>query len=151
VQGSLNFSEFMRREISKFGVGQAAVDMSFQTNVEFPEIFLIDRIIGEVPLDVYTINVADILSQSELNDESVQKEYFLEKADINAKLIENNIGSDVINEVFKQLDAKGRLVDIRSIVQMLLGLQASKEAVVGFLRAVGMPDSVITRAFVYVT
>ncbi|MEM3781466.1 MAG: ATP-binding protein [Candidatus Micrarchaeaceae archaeon] len=151
LQGSLNFSEFMRREISKFGVGQAAIDMSFQTNVEFPEIFLIDRIIGEVPLDVYTINVADILSQSELNDGSIQKEYFLEKADINAKLIENNIGSDVIAEIFKQLDAKGRLADVRGLVQMLLGAQASKEAIVGFLRAIGMPDSVITRAFIYAT
>ncbi|MGC8675957.1 MAG: ATP-binding protein [Candidatus Micrarchaeia archaeon] len=151
LQGSLNFSEFMRREISKFGVGQAAVDMSFQTNVEFPEIFLLDRVVGEVPLDVYTINVADILSQSELADETVQKEYFLEKADISAKLIENNVGSEIIEDVFKQLDAKGRLADVRSLVQLLLGKQVSKEAIVGFLRAIGLPDSVITRAFVYVT
>ena len=46
LQGSLNFSDFMRKEISKFGVGQAAVDMSFQTSVQFPEVFVIDKIVA---------------------------------------------------------------------------------------------------------
>jgi DNA helicase HerA-like ATPase len=33
IQGSLNFSQFIRSEISKLGVGEAAVDMSFQTSL----------------------------------------------------------------------------------------------------------------------
>jgi len=151
LQGSLNFSDFIRTEISKFGVGQAAVDMSFQMNVEFPDIFLLDRVIGEMPFDVYTINVSEILSQSELNDESVQKEYFLEKADLNAKLIESNIGSEIIADIFKQLDEKNRLVDIRTMVQLMLNEKLNKETIVVFLRSLGLPDQLITRAFIYVT
>ena len=36
LQSSLNFSSFIRREIGKFGVGQAAVDMAFQTSLQVP-------------------------------------------------------------------------------------------------------------------
>ncbi len=58
LQGSLNFSDFIRAEISKFGVGQAAVDMAFQTSLRFPEIFVLDKIYGEEPLYVYTIDLS---------------------------------------------------------------------------------------------
>ncbi|MGC8628681.1 MAG: ATP-binding protein [Candidatus Micrarchaeia archaeon] len=151
LQGSLNFSEYIRREISKFGVGQAAIDMSFQSNVDFPDIFVLDRVIGEVPLDVYTVNIADILTQSELSDPNLQKEYFLEKVDINAKFIESNISSDIIDDVFKQLDAKGRQTDIRGFVQILLNEKINKETIVSFLRNLGLPDTIITRVFIYLT
>ena len=83
----------MRREISKFGVGQAAIDMSFQTSMQFPEVFILDRIIGEVPLDVYTITMADILTDSELADPDVQKEQYLERIDLNSKFIQANVNS----------------------------------------------------------
>ena len=66
IQGSLNFSDFIRDEISKFGVGQAAVEMAFQTALRFPETFLLERIHGEEPLYVYTIDLSDILTQSEI-------------------------------------------------------------------------------------
>ncbi len=36
LQGSLNFSNFIRTEISNFGVGQAAVEMAFQTAHQVP-------------------------------------------------------------------------------------------------------------------
>ena len=63
LQGSLNFSEFIRSEITKMGVGQAAIDMSFQTSSQFPSRpFIINRIVGEVPLDVYTFTLADLVA-----------------------------------------------------------------------------------------
>ena len=125
--------------------------MSFQSNVDFPDIFVLDRVIGEVPLDVYTVNIADILTQSELSDPNLQKEYFLEKVDINAKFIESNISSDIIDDVFKQLDAKGRQTDIRGFVQILLNEKINKETIVSFLRNLGLPDTIITRVFIYLT
>jgi DNA helicase HerA-like ATPase len=151
LQGSLNFSDFMRREIGKFGVGQAAVDMSFQTSVQFPEVFLIDRIVGEIPLDVYTVTIAEILNQQELNDANVQKEYYFEKIDLNTELIQANIDSRTINSIFKELDARNRLVDIRSLVQIMSDEKVSKDVVVELLRGFGLSDSVITRVFIYVT
>ncbi|MGC8547556.1 MAG: ATP-binding protein, partial [Candidatus Micrarchaeia archaeon] len=151
LQGSLNFSDYMRKEISSFGVGQAAIDMSFQVNVDFPETFVINRVVGEVPLDVYTINVADILTQSELADESIQKEYFLEKIDMTSKFVENNISSDSMNNIFAKFDAQSRLLDIRSFLQILINEKISKETITNFLRSLGLPDAIIIRAFTYVT
>jgi DNA helicase HerA-like ATPase len=151
LQGSLNFSDFMRKEISTFGVGQAAIDMSFQTSVQFPEVFLIQKIVGEIPLDVYTITVADILNQQELADINIQKEYYLEKIDLDSKLIQANVSSDIVNNVFKELDARNRMVDIRGLVQVFINEHVSKEAIVELLRSFGLSDSVITRVFAYVT
>ncbi len=151
LQGSLNFSDFMRKEIGKFGVGQAAVDMSFQTSVQFPEVFLIDRIVGEIPLDVYTLTIADIMSQQELADSNVQKEYYFERIDLNSKLIQVNISSETINSIFKQLDAANRMMDIRGLVQMLTAEKVSKDTIVELLRSFGLSDTLITKVFVYVT
>ena len=151
LQGSLNFSSFMRQEISKFGVGQAAIDMSFQTNVQFPSVFLMERIVGELPLGMYTVTVAEVLSQSELADQAVQKEYYLEKIDLNSKLIENNIGSETINKIFSELDARSRFIDIRGLVQIMFTEKVSKDTIVAFLRSLGLPDGIITKVFVYIS
>jgi hypothetical protein len=151
LQGSLNFSDFMRKEIGKFGVGQAAVDMSFQTSVQFPEVFLIDRIIGEIPLDVYTISMSDVLSQVELADPNVQREYYMERIDLNSKLIEANVNSDVINSIFKDLDMRNRTMDIRGLVQTMLNNKVGKDEIILLLRSMGLSDSAITKIFIYVT
>ncbi len=151
LQGSLNFSDFMRKEISKFGVGQAAVDMSFQTSVQFPEVFVIDKIIGEVPLDVYTITMSDVLSQLELSDPNVQREYYMERIDLNSKLIEANVNSEVINSIFKELDQRNRMMDIRSLVQTMSNNKVNKEEIITLLRSMGLSDSAITKTFVYIT
>jgi hypothetical protein len=151
LQGSLNFSEFMRKEISKFGVGQAAVDMSFQTSMQFPEVFLLDKIIGEIPLDVYTITIADVLNQDELNDPNLQKEYYLERIDLSSKLIQANINSDEINNLFRELDLRNRQIEIRNFVQMMVNERVSKDVIVEFLRSLGLSDEIITKIFVYIT
>ncbi|MGC8538308.1 MAG: ATP-binding protein [Candidatus Micrarchaeia archaeon] len=150
LQGSLNFSDFMRKEISKFGVGQAAIDMSFQTSVQFPEVFLIDRVIGEIPLDVYTINISEILTQEELADQKLAKEYYFEKLDIRNKLIENSVDPATIEELFKKFDEASRMVDIRYAVQAMIDLHLSREMVANFLRGIGFSDSIISRSFMYV-
>ncbi len=149
MQGSLNFSNFMRSEIAKFGVGQAAVDMSFQTNVQFPSVFLIERIVGEIPLNVYTINVSEILSQRELTDPSILKEYYMEKLDMNSKMIESNISPETIEKIFNEMDSRGRMLDIRALVQIMITESVSKDAVIEFLRILGLSDALITRTFLY--
>jgi DNA helicase HerA-like ATPase len=151
LQGSLNFSEFMRKEISKFGVGQAAVDMSFQTSMQFPEVFLLDKIIGEIPLDVYTITIADVLNQDELNDPNLQKEYYLERIDLSSKLIQANINSDEINNLFRELDLRNRQIEIRNFVQMMVNERVNKDGIVELLRSLGLSDEIITKIFVYIT
>jgi DNA helicase HerA-like ATPase len=149
LQGSLNFSNFMRKEISGLGVGQAAVDMSFQTSVQFPEVFLLDKIVGEIPLDVYTITLADVLNQAELENPDVQKEYYLERIDLNSRFVQANINSGAIENVFKELDSRGRTLDVRGLMQVMINEKVNKDTVVQLLRGFGLSDATITKAFGY--
>ncbi len=147
LQGSLNFSGFMRSEISKFGVGQAAIDMSFQTSVQFPDVFLVEKIVGEVPLDSYTVTIADLLNQDELADQSIQKEYYMEKVEMRGRFIDSGIASDIAEKVFAGLEEKNRFGDIRMVSDMLMKSGVSRDIVVRLFRGWGIPESIITRLF----
>ena len=149
LQGSLNFSDFIRKEISKFGVGQAAVDMSFQTSVQFPEIFVIDRVVGEMPIDVFTLSVGDILNQAELENAELQKEYYFERVDLRNRLIESNVGLEVIEGVLSKLETQNRFVDVRGFIQVLTQFKIERDNIILFMRGLGMQDALITRAFTY--
>jgi len=147
LQDSLNFSEFIRGEISKFGVGQAAVDMSFQTSVKFPEIFLLEKVIGEVPLDVYTIVIKDILTQDELKNPEISTEYYFEKISLKSKLIDVNVPNEAIDKLFASLDSQDRTIDVKSFASLLMSYGVEKENLISFFRYLGIEDVIITRIF----
>jgi hypothetical protein len=147
LQGSLNFSGFIRQEISKFGVGQAAVDMSFQTSVQFPEVFILDRVIGEVPLDTYTITIGDILNQNELKDPSIKKEFSYERNELRSILLGYNIAPEAINNTFAFLDKKNRLTEMRTFVQLMIRNGVSREVITQLLRSFDLKEEIIIRLF----
>ncbi len=150
MQGSLNFSDYIRSEIGKFGVGQAAVDMSFNTAVQFPNVFILDRIVGEVPLDTYTIAIAEVLNPDELAERSIVKEYSFERIDLNSKLVESGLGSEVIGKIFAKMDEKNRLIDVREMVKSMVDMNIGRNSIVSLLRSIGLSDILITRIFTYV-
>ena len=150
MQGSLNFSDYIRSEIGKFGVGQAAVDMSFNTAVQFPNVFILDRIVGEVPLDTYTIAIAEVLNPDELAERSIVKEYSFERIDLNSKLVESGLGSEVIGKIFAKMDEKNRLIDVREMVKSMVDMNIGRDSIVSLLRSIGLSDILITRIFTYV-
>ena len=147
LQDSLNFSSFIRGEIGKFGVGQAAVDMSFQTSVKFPETFLLERIIGEVPLDVYTLLIKDILTNDELKNPNISSEYYFEKISLKSRLIDVNVSNEAIDKLFEILDSQDKTIDSRSFAKLLLSYGVDKESIISFFRYLGVEDALITRIF----
>jgi len=147
LQNSLNFSSFIRGEIGKFGVGQAAVDMSFQTSVKFPETFLLDKIIGEVPLDVYTLIIKDILTNDELKNPSISSEYYFEKISLKSRLIDINVPNEAIDKLFEILDSQDKSIDSKSFAKLLLSYGVDKESIISFFRYLGVEDALITRIF----
>ena len=50
IRSSLRYSDFIAEAIEKFGVGNAAVNLSFASKTEFPRTFLIDKVHGEEPM-----------------------------------------------------------------------------------------------------
>ncbi|MEM0201626.1 MAG: ATP-binding protein [Candidatus Micrarchaeaceae archaeon] len=145
IQGSINFSDFIRSEISKFGVGQAAVNMAFQTSLRFPEIFVLDRVRGEEPLYVYTLDITDILTQSELSAGIIQKDYQFEEEELKNKFIEYNISTEAINSIFKVLNDQNRSSKILDFIRLLMSNGITTEDVVQFLKNLSIEDLLITR------
>jgi len=145
LQGSLNFSDFIKTEIGKFGVGQAAVDMAFQTAIRFPEVFILDKIYGEEPLYVYTIDLSDILTQSEISANVLQKDYEFEKEELRTNLIEYNVDIQSITDIFKTLDNQDRRMLLLEFVRMLKKSGISTSNMVMFLKSLSIDDQLITR------
>ena len=149
LQGSLNFSDFIRSEITKLGVGQAAVDMSFNTSVKFPNVFLLESVVGELPLDTYTITLTEILQPAEMADPNVKKEYSFDRITLNSKLVENGLNSESILGIFKKIGDQSRVIDIKQLVSMMSAEGVARDAIVSLLRNIGISDALITRIFTY--
>jgi hypothetical protein len=150
LQGSLNFSDYIKSEISKLGVGQAAVDMSFNTSVKFPNVFMLEQIVGEVPLDTFTITISDILEPSEAADPKITKEYIFDKITLNTKLVENGLNSEAVLSIFKKIGEQTRVIEIKKLVEVMTKENIGRDTIVAFLRDLGLPDTMITRIFTYV-
>ena len=148
LQGSLNFSDHIRSEISKFAVGQAAIDMSFQTSVQFPEVFVLDRVIGEIPLNMYSITTVEILTQEEMVNPDIKKEFSFERNDLRSRMIQYNIGAAAINSMLAALDEKNRFGDIRLVVEVLVRHGVDRNTVIEWFRSIGMNDEIIARLFI---
>jgi hypothetical protein len=68
IRGSLKYSDFIADAIDKFGVGNAAVNLTFSTKTDFPRTFLIDKIHGEDPLQDLTMVCGGQALHFEKND-----------------------------------------------------------------------------------
>ncbi|MEM3841305.1 MAG: hypothetical protein QXN59_01250, partial [Candidatus Micrarchaeaceae archaeon] len=145
IQGTINFSGFIREEISNFGVGQAAVEMAFQTALKFPQTFILEKIQGETPLYVYTISMEGAISESELSSNVIQKEYQFEKEELKNKLIEYNLSKDSIDAVFSDLDDQGRNVKMLDFISILAQNGVETSDLVLLLKGMSIEDSIITR------
>jgi type IV secretory pathway VirB4 component len=145
MQGSLNFSKFIRSEITKFGVGQAAVEMAFQTALKFPDTFILERIQGEEPLYVYILDISDVLTQSELSSGVIQRDYQFERDELKNKFIEYNISGESIDKIFAAMDVEGRSMKMLDFVSELEHAGVTVNNIVTFLKSISIEDVLITR------
>ncbi len=145
LQSSINFSDTIRNEISSFGVGQAAVDMAFQTSLNFPHVFTLERIHGEEPLYIYTINMSDVLTKAEVDSGAISKDYQFEAEELKNKLIEINIGSEEINNIISEFDSHSRTMNMNEFANLLKRSKISNRDIVVFLKSLSIDDILITR------
>ena len=145
IQGSLNFSDFIRNEITKFGVGQAAVEMAFQTSLHFPETFILEKIFGEEPLYVYTIDLSNVLTSAELSANLIPKEYQFETGEFKNILIEYKLSAQDIDAVVSEFEGKNRVLTILDMIILFrqFGINGSEQ--LRFLKSLGIDDALITR------
>ncbi len=149
IQRSLKFSDFVKEDINKFGVGQAAVHMTFQTSISFPSTFVLEKIHGEGPLFVYSLDLTDVLTQSEISAGIIQKEYQLERDEIRNKFIEYNMNVENINDIFASFDSSGRAMKILDFIRILKSNGVVNPSIVAFLKSLSIEDQIITRIISY--
>ena len=147
LQGSLNFSNYMRNEISKFGVGQCAVNMAFQTTTQFPETFLLERVHGEEPLEEYYLDVQSILTDAQLADPTTIKTYIFEKNELKSKLTEFGMDDLKTLELIGIFDKRSKHIDILQFVNFLEKNELARANVTSFLKGVGIEDTMIVDIF----
>jgi len=147
IQGSLGFSPFMRSEISKFGVGQCAVNMAFQTTTEFPETFLLERVHGEEPLEEYYLDIESILPESARADETVVKRFSFERSELRSRLVEFGLEDTRVNEIISMFEGGGKKMDVLAFVNTLEDNNVARPNTTAFLKSIGIDDAAIIDIF----
>lgn len=147
LQSTLNFSNYMREEISKFGVGQAAVNMAFQTATKFPDTFILERVEGEEPLEEYFLDIESVLSEEQRRDVEMAKTFSFEKNELKRRMRVFGLDEEHIEEASSLFDKKNRHMDVVSFVVLLERYGLARANVTAFLKEIGIDDSTIINIF----
>lgn len=147
LQGSLNFSNFMRDEISRFGVGQAAVNMAFSTAMPYPSTFLVDKIEGEEPARELFLELEGVLTKEQKEALDVARTVSFHKDDLKRRMLEFGLGEDRIEEVVRLFDQHNRHLDVVSFIIMLERFGIARPNITAFLKEIGIEDTTIINIF----
>ena len=134
VRNSIGYPEFIDNEISKFGVGDAAVNMIFSQRQSKVLTFLMERIDGEEPLLIYRIKGGNMIVEIE-REQFVRMLYELGLTEPQLKLVKSE---------FEKGDG---LLDGEQLVAILEKFGYSKPSVISFLRQLGINEKNLIRIF----
>jgi hypothetical protein len=147
LQGTLNFSNYMREEISRLGVGEAAVNMAFTTPTPYPSTFLLEKIIGEEPSKEYFLDLELVLSEKQRRDMNVSRSVSFLKEDFRRKLRQYGLTDERIEETSKMFEKKNRHLDVISFAILLERYGIDRRNVGDFLKDAGLDDITIINIF----
>ena len=147
IQGSLNFSPFMRGEIGKFGVGQCAVNMAFQTTTEFPETFLLERVHGEEPLQEYHMSIESVLSAEARENPDIPKSYAFERGELRNRLVEFGVEDTSVTMMLNEFEKGEKAMDVITFVNHLEENNVPRPSTTSFLKSIGIEDAIIIDLF----
>jgi hypothetical protein len=147
LQGSLNFSNFMREEISRLGVGQCAVNLSLTLPTPYPSTFLIEKIEGEEPSKEYFLDLTGVLTEKQRRDVAVSRSVSFLKEDFRRKLRQFGLGDDKIEEMTKMFEKGNRRMDVIGFVILLERDGIARRNISDFLKDAGIDDITIINIF----
>ncbi|MFH1520261.1 MAG: ATP-binding protein [Candidatus Micrarchaeota archaeon] len=147
LQGSLNFSNYMREEISRLGVGQCAVNLSLTSQVPYPSTFLIDKIEGEEPSKEFFLDLTDVLTDKQRREATMSRSVSFPKEDFRRRLRQFGLPDDKIEEFTKTFEKNSRRMDVVSFVIMLERNGIIRRNINEFLKDAGMDDMTVINIF----
>jgi len=142
LQGSLNFSDYMRQEISRFGVGQAAVNLAFQISGDYPETFLIEKIEGEEPVQEYFLDLRVFVGGGLMT-----KIFSFEKTEMRKRLRDLGLNEEHIEELTKDFEKNDRHLNIVNFISNLERFGVQRIHITSFLKEIGLDDPTIITIF----
>ncbi len=146
LQASLSFSDYMRGEIAKLGVGQAAVNMAFQTTASFSETFLIEKIVGEEPMQEFFLDMGG-LADAALGEVDMARSVSFEREELKKRLRAFGLDETHVEEISNLFAKKNRHMDVVSFVILLERYGVGRSNITTFLKDVGIDDSTIINIF----
>jgi hypothetical protein len=147
LQGSLNFSNYMREEISRLGVGQCAVNMSLTTQTPYPSTFLIQKVEGEEPSKEFFLDMTGVLTDKQRRDISVSRSVSFLKEDFRRKLRQFGLSDDKLEQLSKSFEKGNRRMDVVSFVIVLERDGVARRNIGDFLKDSGIDDITIINIF----
>ncbi len=134
VRNSIGYSDFIDGEISKFGVGDAAVNMIFAERQSRVMTFLMEKIDGEEPLLIYKIRGGEMIVE-------IEREQFVRM------LYEIGLNESQLNLVKGEFEKGDGLLDGEQLVAVLEKFGYSKPSIISFLRQLGIDEKNLIRVF----
>jgi len=134
LRKSIGYSEFIDTEISKFGVGDAAVNMIFAERQTKVMTFLMDRIDGEEPLLIYKIKGGKMMVE-------IEREQFVRM------LYELGLNESQLSLLKSEFEKGDGTLDGEQLVAILEKFGYSRPSIISFLRQLGIDEKNLIRIF----
>lgn len=134
VRNSIGYSEFIDNEISKFGVGDAVVNMIFSERQAKSTTFLLNKVDGEEPLFLFRLKGGNM-------------ELEIEREQMIKMLYEFGLNEAQINIVKTEFEKNDGLMNAEHLVALLEKFGYSKSAIIGLLRQAGIDEKNLIMIF----
>lgn len=134
VKNSIGYSQFIDGEISRFGVGDAAVNMIFAQRQARVTTFLMEKIDGEEPLLKYYIKGGDMNLE-------IEREQFVRM------LYELGLNESQLSLLKTEFERNDGLMEGEKLVSVLEKFGYSKPSIISFLRQLGIDEKNLIRVF----
>jgi len=134
VRSSVGYPQFIDNEISKFGVGDAAINMIFAKRQSKVSTFLLNKIDGEEPLFLLRI-IGDGM------DKEIEREQLVKA------LYELGLTESQLSLVKREFEKNDGLMEGEHFVALLEKFGYSKSAIIAFLRQIGIDEKNLVRIF----
>ncbi len=134
VRNSIGYSDFIDNEISRFGVGDAAVNMIFAERQVRVMTFLMDKIDGEEPLLIYKIKGGEMIVE-------IEREQFVRM------LYEIGLNESQLGMIKGEFERGDGMLDGEQLVAVLEKFGYSRSSIISFLRQLGIDEKNLINVF----
>ena len=141
LQNTLNFSDYIRDHIAKFGVGQCVVNQISAKATAFSETFIIDKVIGIEPVFEYLLEFKTLGGDYMAKTVSMDKEMFRQRLRL------YGLSEEHIENISKLFEEKNRHMDVVSFVILLERYGLARRNITNLLKDINLDDSTIIDIF----